>query len=533
MDTSTSHHCKLCKKRTIIRDEHGSLVCESCGTVQAFDNFQSHFTGINDSLGTFVRIGSFDNKEYKIYKSTQKIEEIASRFEFANTTTRKVKEMIEEITEGQFGDGEWFPIFIGACCYVVIRQSNLPYSLGEIASGIGCDYFELGKMFTRVVSFLDLNLPEFDIVRYYEKAISNCDSFSNNKVGKEKKDRMVKHGRLLLNCAVKWFLTTGRQPVPVVVAVLVFVSEMNGVEICIEKVARELRVGVETCRKRYKELLERLVKVAEPLPWGKNVNVKNIVKNAPILFLYMERKSKLDSVKKKDGVVEFNVEETAQECLQNDDSVYEANYGELDDSQYFNHSGSMEIGSDPDIGKISQECLSTVYTQFLSDNEFLKSVDEGGADHRKRRKKDHSFQVCNKWRIGDSDLSKKLVLKEILEKNVGFDALPPSFVAAELACKTRREKINAAKQRISKIMQPPGSVTNGKKDMRLVKCSKVTNKRKRNAKTGNVDWEDNIIEILLLHQVKEEEIEQGHYKRMLDLYVFDAENTCKIFGNGK
>ena len=38
----------------------------------------------------------------------------------------------------------------------------------------------------------------------------------------------------------------------------------------------------------------------------------------------------------------------------------------------------------------------------------------------------------------------------------------------------------------------------------------------------DVDWEDLIIETLVLHQVKEEEIEKGHYNTLLDLHVFNS-----------
>jgi transcription factor IIIB subunit 2 len=40
-------------------------------------------------------------------------------------------------------------------------------------------------------------------------------------------------------------------------------------------------------------------------------------------------------------------------------------------------------------------------------------------------------------------------------------------------------------------------------------------RRKRDACRG-IDWEDCIIELLLLHGANEAEIEQGQYKRLLD-----------------
>jgi transcription factor IIIB subunit 2 len=49
--------------------------------------------------------------------------------------------------------------------------------------------------------------------------------------------------------------------------------------------------------------------------------------------------------------------------------------------------------------------------------------------------------------------------------------------------------------------------------------------RKKRQKRGcceSIDWEDCIIELLLLHGANEAEIEQGQYRRLLELHVFSA-----------
>ncbi|KAF9600352.1 hypothetical protein IFM89_008523 [Coptis chinensis] len=386
-------------------------------------------------------------------------------------------------------------------------------------------------MVVRVIGYLELELPEFDIVLSFERAIMVCHSFENVLKG-DMVGKMIKQGRFLLNCAVKWFLTTGRQPVPVVVAVLIFVSELNGIEVSFDEVAKEMRAGVFTCRKRYKEIKEALVKVAQGLPWGKNVTDENIVKNAPGIIQYMEIKLRLERGDKRKFIEmhEFHMEEMVNECLRKETGFDFDDLSAENDSQYFegetrNRISGNTSSNDMDNAKISQECLSNIYRNFLSENHYVKSVDEGEKDYRKKRKKEVGIQVYKDWWSGMSDMSQKLFLEEILEKDVGFNGLPPSFVAGELACKRRREKINAAKQRIDEIMQPPNSVPGDKKSMALVEGSQCRKRRKQREKIAYIDWEDCIIETLLLHHVKEEEIEQGHYKRMLDLYVFDSERT--------
>ncbi|KAM2010441.1 hypothetical protein EV2_005043 [Malus domestica] len=46
--------------------------------------------------------------------------------------------------------------------------------------------------------------------------------------------------------------------------------------------------------------------------------------------------------------------------------------------------------------------------------------------------------------------------------------------------------------------------------------------RKKRKRGRGIDWEDLIIETLLLHRVKEEEIEKGRYDVLLEPYVFNS-----------
>ncbi|ERN06198.1 hypothetical protein AMTR_s00016p00154120 [Amborella trichopoda] len=55
-------------------------------------------------------------------------------------------------------------------------------------------------------------------------------------------------------------------------------------------------------------------------------------------------------------------------------------------------------------------------------------------------------------------------------------------------------------------------------------CVHFKKKRKRGIEGNNIDWEDNTIEILLLHRVSEEEVVKGHYRSLLDRYVFDFDS---------
>lgn len=521
----SSGSCKNCSKRTLVVDgDSGNLVCSSCGVVQDFENFQAHIGGISGPTGTFVRVGTagsgsvYTYKQTKVYQAQKLIEDLIFRLGLAASRYDEVKAMVERITEGEYGQGRWFPVFVGACAYVVMRKDKKTLPIVEVANVVGCDSSELGRMVHRVVDFLDLKLPEFDIVSSFERAIGSCPSFSG--VEEEIVGRMLKQGVFLLQCSMKWYLTTGRRPMPIVAAVLVFVAELNQVHVKIEDVAKELYVAVRTCKKRYKELLERLVKVAQLLPWGKDVTVKNIIKNASSVIQYMELKSSSRcSGKSRFDHFGFDLDDLVVDCL-NKEIGYRYDTCDVEkDLQYFEveNSPTLRIEGTNNL-QISHECLAMVYSKFLDHLPLLKSSAEIEEADWTKWDKGFDIYTCREWWTGKSEMTKKLLLKQIIEKDVGLNANPPSFDRGNLTYQRRREKINAAKSRIQRTMHPSEAGFGEGKDLILAQCISANNKRKIQV---DIDWEDLIIETLLLHQVREEEIEKGYYNALLDLHVFN------------
>ncbi|KAK6124207.1 hypothetical protein DH2020_042043 [Rehmannia glutinosa] len=424
------------------------------------------FWGITGPAGTYVRIGTVGSgsvnnfKENKIFEAQKFIDDFMFKLGLSGSKSHEVRLLVEKITDAEYGQGNWFPVFVGACAYVVMRKDHKMLPIVEVADLVGCDVYELGRMITRVVEFIDFKLPEFDIVNSFERSIKRCPSFGE--VSEDVVKKMLQQGIFLMHCLIKWFVTMGRKPMPVVAAVLVFVGELNQVNVKMEDIAQELHVALVTCRRRYKELLERLVQVARVLPWGKDVTVKNILKNAP--------------------------------C-------------------------------------ISPECLSMIYSNFLDEVSLVKA--EICVENIRKRRKTFDLQVCTNWWKGKSDLSKKLFLKQILEEDVGLDVMPPSFDKACLAKEKRREKIKAAKLRIQRIMRPEIANSSYSNDLCLFEPEKCEKKRKQ--VKVDIDWEDLIIETLLLHNVKEEEIEKGHYneKQPFERIEVTREQALEIFSDNQ
>lgn len=529
--------CKSCGSGSLARDDvSGILVCSDCGFVAELDDFQAYVGGISGPQGTFVRVGTsgtghvLNYRDKKAFEARKLIDDFLLRFGLSAPRSDDVRDMVRAVTEGEFGQGEWFAVLIGACAYVVMRRENQSLPIAEAASVVGCDDHELGRMVARVVDFLELRgeFPVYDIVVAYERAVRSFSGFS--RLPRDRIETMRKQGMFLIQCAVKWFLTTGRRPLPVVAAVLVLVAKLNHVELEISDVSEELHAAVATSKLRYKELLEALVEVSRALPWGKDVTVKNVLKNAPFVIQYMEMKSmKERGAKKKDsGVGRVDLGDVVSECLRKD--VYDFDVSYLESESHYLDAKDNRDHQGPDVHQfdrieISHECLALAYLKFLEERSSLACSVEN-ANARGERRTGCDYHASIDWWKGKSELSKRLMLKEILQKDVGLDAMPPSFVNGCIANERRRQKIDAAKQRINRIMHPsasgPMDVCDSQMSSSSLSSVHSKKKRKRSQAIDVVDWEDFIIEALLLHQVKEEEIEKGHYNTLLDLYVFNS-----------
>ncbi|PHT49495.1 hypothetical protein CQW23_09242 [Capsicum baccatum] len=370
-------------------------------------------------------------------------------------------------------------------------------------------------MVCRVVDFLDLKLPGFDIVDSFEYYVRNGASFGG--VDEDLIGGILKQGVFLVQCLVNWYVTTGRRPLPVVVAVLVFVAELNGVDLMIEDVANEVQVAVVTCRLRYKEVLERLVKVSRGLPWGEDVTVKNIMKHAPFVIQCMELKSMSKSSDKRKSFedVRFDLDYLIDDCLSNDND-YALDVDDTENElQYFQMERASRLSNEStNRFQISQECLTMIYSKIKNEMYVVESTDSRNTNTRKRKRRYDILSYTECWK-GESEMSKKLLMKQIVENDVGLSAMPPSYHSGCLAYERRKEEIKAVKCRIHKTMYPSDASSIELCPLKHVNAGK---KRRRKMQV-DVGWEDFIIEALLLHRVEEEQIEMGKTIAEESLYV--------------
>ena len=66
-----------------------------------------------------------------------KMKEIGAILRVPHEKVEDVKFMLERLLEGEWGQGRWIEVLVGACIYVAIRQSRLPLTLVEVAVSFG------------------------------------------------------------------------------------------------------------------------------------------------------------------------------------------------------------------------------------------------------------------------------------------------------------------------------------------------------------------------------------------------------------
>ncbi|GAB4831402.1 hypothetical protein Ancab_005413 [Ancistrocladus abbreviatus] len=296
--------------------------------------------------GTFVYLGTassgtdYSYKGGKLFQSSNIIDAITYWLNLTDACKEEVKHIIDEVTEG--------------------------------------------KMVSRVVELWGLELPEFDITGMMERTIKSFSQF--NGFDKDELALMIKQGNFMLQCAINWFLTIGRRLGPIRAAILAFVAELNGIKVKIEDIAVELSMVFHICKKRHNELLETLVKVAQKLPCGKEVNAKNILKNAHFVIQYMEMKSMAKTGVKMMGCKSggLYLDDAIRKCftreveygigavtIENDLQYYPGGVeNEIDDSR-------MSSVNELENLKISPETLASLHQKFKTDVSDLMLVKVG------------------------------------------------------------------------------------------------------------------------------------------------------------
>ncbi|KAJ3697807.1 hypothetical protein LUZ61_001512 [Rhynchospora tenuis] len=505
-------------------DDNGALICMGCGTVlEPANEFVHQATFLPD--GTIDRSATGlvrDDRTYrerKIFGATDELKSIASHLGLSSSMSEEALQLARDATDGELAsrDSLFFSALSAACCYLVARRHSLPVYLDEAAEVALCESCDLGHLVKRISRQLNLGpLPNYDNGAALDRFLRTSKLLSDT----DRLEEIIGQAKFLLDCADKWSLSTGRHPRPLAAAVATIAAQANGVTaVSVDDFAAEMGAVVSTSRTRYKELVKALAHAAKGLvPWSSDLTGKNVAKNALLLLRLMELKSKSDP---SNLFVENFVVDTGGFLMDCALPVgeEEAEYFKIDERRITNGEGDDHLEN----VKLSAECLTSTHQNVRERINNLKNAGAIGRGAEKRKRHCHStFQMdfwVNKLDERRWKSHKKMTPDEILNTDMGFDMPPPSFASGLKSRERRRERIKAAKCRIDQARIGPGTSENDTVEENVRgKSAKVG--RKRKGAVDGVDWEDCIIELLLLYGVNEAEIEEGQYKRLLDIHVF-------------
>ncbi|XBI81258.1 hypothetical protein VPH35_090214 [Triticum aestivum] len=502
--------CWSCSKGLVLPDPgSGALVCTSCGLQHnvGASEFYNPTALTEDSqldfcVASLVRhLSQSPYRELKLATASNVITSIAVQLGLLPTRAEEILSMAKSVIVGNLATvGTMFlPVLAAACSFLVARSHRLPLSLSEATEAASC------PMVTRS----DLAALEGAVHGSYKLTTA---------AGYEKTRKILSQARFLLRYSSKWSLTTGRHPLPLLAGRIVFVVELNGVtEVFVEDISREMSAVVHTSHLRYKELVKALVHVAQKLlPWGADMRSQS---DPSELFLESFASDIADIVQ-----VYSSVDEDESKYLQIIPLDVDA----------FGFKNSRKEGKESGDLKISGDCLLDSYHNVLKRPSKLKEPGKVGkvASRRKQRRIGLGLEP---WMDSlDDDQTKRMPLEEVANIDIGYDAPPPSSTTGLELQKRRRARIEVAKCRIASIRKAPTAGTTNAIDSPTVRgnedaCPPQKNSRKKldhptemsdapdsekkkhkRYPCDSIDWEDCA------------EIEQGQYRRLLELHVFSA-----------
>ena len=344
-------------------------------------------------------------------------------------------------------------------------------------------------MYRRVLESLELELPETDPVIFLERAIS---SFAHSKgINRDLTRLMSKQGSLLLQCSQQWYIITGRRPLPVVAAVLALVVEANQIKLDFDDVVREVYSHPRTSKMRLTELREALVGVGQKLPWGKDINVKTLDKHLPFLLKFLEMDMKR-AKKKNPSDLQLPLSqrpgirspiESEPSCARQVEELHEFNMRESNSDCNTSEKGTSTTGRQSGLFLEDSRSVELKLVEALKRKEvewqaWPKSFVVGADAHSRR---------CTKIRAAMERID---LAKQGLLSRVGNNQLKPSQSVPSSPLKVTAVERSRAKRRKVDLVQSQETI-----------CM--------------LDWEDLVIEYLLLHGVKHTQLEDGYYKAAL------------------
>lgn len=223
-------------------------------------------------------------------------------------------QILSKVTEVMSKKGKWKTgrrgeFIVASCAYIVARLNSRPITILDIADKLQANPFDLGRVYSSVLSILGISLPDIDPALFLQFCLSSIHIFANlesttslssstENSNAEFKKQVSNLALRLINIAKNDWILTGRKPTAITAASIVIAfntlsssasrnSQLSKDDM--KNLCSSLSVSQGTVNSRIKEMKQLLVDMGKRfLPWGNDIDLKNITFHIPSLLSYME-----------------------------------------------------------------------------------------------------------------------------------------------------------------------------------------------------------------------------------------------------
>ncbi len=192
--------------------------------------------------------------------------------------------------KGNWCTGQWSRGVLAACLYIAARQDGLPVTLLEVADASNMLLYKLGRVYTRVVHELGVQLPDVDtramVVRMTNRLAPRLGFAA---LPAPRKDLIVSGAATIVSLAERDWLATGRNPAGVFAAALLLSLKAYEARLAVLKeVAAAAGVSDMVVRRRRAEMEKSLLRMSTKLPWSEQVTAKTLPRHLPFILKHSD-----------------------------------------------------------------------------------------------------------------------------------------------------------------------------------------------------------------------------------------------------
>jgi transcription initiation factor TFIIIB Brf1 subunit/transcription initiation factor TFIIB len=302
----SERYCDYCGEGVVeYIAETANEICTSCGAVATSsedwdcDIGFDHATGKRN--GTYMsdwegEIGGIIKKSRVVRESktvAAYISQVVDTLRIPPHLSLEIYNMIRQHAFNDITKRQKMRKTVAAVAYIACRRNNVAITLMEVADAVGMDFFALGACYKTILKDFNISLELQDPTVLIEKMMFDLADILVYDNLMSKRQLLDRTNKLVKMSCEKW-LDTGRKPLCLVAAAIKIVSLINNQKLLLSVIANKLTIGLVSVQRRYREMIEMLLKISSHLPWGASITKQNLPQHLPFILDSLDSLSLLE-----------------------------------------------------------------------------------------------------------------------------------------------------------------------------------------------------------------------------------------------